>query len=166
MVSSNSTSSTKGSVRFCTNLRKTQEQFDNSVLLRGSFQLYAPIATLPIFILDTSRDRRACAVGGAVVQKPPVLTSAPAMDRFRRWFRCPPLCQWAVLELAQLRVPAPRESGTWSHPSDWTPPSASGTRSQISDKNSLSVAAGRLEEGPEIEHSRQCSLRGTSCGDR
>ena len=32
------------------------------------------------------------------------------MAHFRRWFRCPPLCQRAGLELAQLLVPAPRDT--------------------------------------------------------
>ena len=47
--------------------------------------------------------------GGVVDQKPPVRTS---VERVRRCFGCPLLCQRAGLVLAQLRVPAPHDSWT------------------------------------------------------
>ena len=59
-----------------------------------SSRLFTSGAILLIFHLDTPNDRPTCA-GGIVVQKTPVRTSAQVMARFRRWFRCPPLCQWA-----------------------------------------------------------------------
>ena len=46
---------------------------------------------------------------GDVVQKPPVRTSAQVMARFRRWFRCPPLCQRDGLNLAQPLAPTSRD---------------------------------------------------------
>ena len=116
-----------------------------------SSQFFAPRGILPTFRLDTSNDRPASANGGAVAQILPVRASAPAVARFSRWFRCPPVCQRAGLGLAQLRVPAPRDSLTLPHFSDKTQAWALGTRSQISGKDSLSMVAWRLEEGPELE---------------
>ena len=119
---------------------------------------------LPTFHLDTANGRPACANGGVVGPTPPVRTSAQVVARFRRQFRCPPPCQRAGLVLAQLRVPAPQDSLTLPHSSEKTPPLASGTGSQMSDKDSLSTGAWRLEEGPEVASGHFFKdLRGTSC---
>ena len=113
-------------------------------------QLFVPGAILPTFHLDTSNDRPACANGGVVVLTLSVWTSAQVEARIRRWFRCPPLCQRAGCQLAQLRVPAPRDSWTLPQVSDKTPASASGNGPSIPDKESLSTIAWRLEGVPEL----------------
>ena len=104
-----STSSTRGGRAPLQIGGKSQERFDDSVALRVFSQLSSRSN------LDTSNDRPACASGGVVVQKTPVRTSAQVMACFRRWFRCPALCQRAGLVLAQQRVPAPRDSLTLPH---------------------------------------------------
>ena len=89
--------------------------------------------------------------GCVAVQKPPLPNSAPAMTRFRRWTHCPPLCQRAGLELAQLRVPALRDSRTPLHSLDRTLPFALGTTSWIFSKDSYLSGAWRLDQEPEVE---------------
>ena len=97
-------------------------------------QLFVPGAILPTHP-DTSNDRPARANGGAVAQTQPVRTSVEVEARFRRWFRCPPLCQRGGLKPAQLRVPAPRDSLTLPHFSDKIPALASGSEQRSLTKS-------------------------------
>ena len=103
---------------------RPKRSLQKSSCCEGFSCLITPKTTFPTFHLDTPDD-------GVVVQKPPVWTSAPAAARFRRWTHCPPLCQRPGLELAQLRVPAPRDPWTPLHSPDKTPPLASGGGARV-----------------------------------
>ena len=109
-------------------------------------QLFASRAILPTFQLDTSRDDRPrCAGGDVMVQTPPVRSSAQATARFRRWCRCPPLCQRASLNFAQPLVPTSRDSLNSSYVLAKAPLLASGIGLQISGKKL--TLDGRLASG-------------------
>ena len=83
--------------------------------VRGRSQLFLSGATFSILHLDTSNDRSVRAIDDVVVQERPVLALAQAMARFRRWFRCSPLCERAGLVFAQIRGPFFFDSLTLPH---------------------------------------------------
>ena len=123
-------------------------------VLHSFSQLIVPRATLPNSRPDTSDGPLARATNDAVVEKQLVLTWTQAVARFRGWFRCPPLCQRAGLELAQPLAAVPREPFRSSISWDQTPRSVSHCR--------LRLASGG---GARIRGTRTAfiDLRGAPC---
>ena len=91
------------------NLRDLSKRIDDVVVLRILLQLVTS-AIFFFFHLDTSGDGSDRATVGVVVQKLLARTSTEVVTRFRRWYRCPSLCQRSDLELAYSLARARRDS--------------------------------------------------------